>query len=177
VKKINLASKIIKNKNIILKPISIDHYMHFYKHSSNKKIFKYMEYQSFNKKKTLEYLKNIIYQSKSSQFQTWAIFFNLKFVGTITLRVKKKIKPYVEIAYAISAPFWGKGIFLNSVKILIRYLKKRNIQSVYASVRVDNFASFIGLVKIGFRIESIFKTKLKKKNKCYNTFLLKKKIK
>ena len=47
-KKIHLASKIIKNKNIILKPISIDHYMHFYKHSSNKKIFKYMEYQSFN---------------------------------------------------------------------------------------------------------------------------------
>ena len=85
-KKINLKAQIFKSKDIILKPINIECLEDFYKHSLNRKVFKFINYNRFTKKKTKQYLQNLIKKSKHKNFQTWQIIFKSNFAGTITLR-------------------------------------------------------------------------------------------
>ena len=59
-KKINLQAQIFKSKDIILKPINIECLEDFYKHSLNRKVFKFMDYNHFSKKKIKQYLQNLI---------------------------------------------------------------------------------------------------------------------
>ena len=85
-KKINLQAQIFKSKNITLKPINIECLEDFYKHSLNRKVFKFMNFNRFSKKKIKQYLQHLIKKSKRKNFQTWQIMFKSNFAGTITLR-------------------------------------------------------------------------------------------
>jgi RimJ/RimL family protein N-acetyltransferase len=173
VKNINLQAKIFKFKDIILKPIDTECWEYFYKHSSNRKVFKFMDLSFVSKKEIFKYLQNLIKKSKNKNFQTWQVIFKSNFCGTITLRYPK-LKPWeLEMAYAISPNFWRKGIFSNSSNLLFKYLKKKKVGHIFCKVRIDNLPSLNALFKKKFKIIKTKKNK-KIKNNFYFVYLLKK---
>jgi RimJ/RimL family protein N-acetyltransferase len=176
VKKINLQAQIFKSKNITLKPINIECLEDFYKHSLNRKVFKFMNFNRFSKKKIKQYLQHLIKKSKRKNFQTWQIMFKSNFAGTITLRYSE-LKPYaLEMAYVISVNFWRKGIFFISSNLILKYLKKKKeVDYVFCKVRVDNLPSLNALLKLKFKIFEIKKEKVIKNNHKF-FYLLRKKF-
>ena len=124
-KNINLQAKIFKFKDIILKPIDTECWEYFYKHSSNRKVFKFMDLSFVSKKEIFKYLQNLIKKSKNKNFQTWQVIFKSNFCGTITLRYPK-LKPWeLEMAYAISAEACIHPTYIHD--ILTKLKKKEDI--------------------------------------------------
>lgn len=175
-KKIFLDGKVLKYKNILLKPISINCSRDFYNHSIQNELFTFMEYKSFKKNSTLKYLNRIIKESLSDENQYWQIIFNKSFAGTIALRNLNTKLRSVELSYAITPKYWRRRVFSNSANILFQYAKKKKIKLIYAKTRIDNIPSIISLLKLKFKTIKILKNFYSKQDIFYNAFLFQKKI-
>ena len=109
---------------------------------------------------TKEYLCSLIEKSNKVDAYWWFIQIvkTKKIVGSFgvhDLDVKKKA---CEISYAISPNFWGKGVFMDVLKLALkRLLCEFDFYRMTAVTSSNNVRSIEALKKIGFKIEGEYR--------------------
>ena len=146
--------KIYKRKDIKFILTQTTHIKHLLNYSTNKHFYKYLEYKVFDKKTAKNYFEKRIRDKKMYYF---SIYLKNKIIGTIALRKLNYKKKSCQISYGLSPNYWGKGLFTEVVKLVIKLLKINKFKSVKVYTRYDNFGSIAGLIKNNFKILKIFK--------------------
>ena len=181
-KNLNLLKDKFNLKRIYLEKLSISHLDNIHEYSSNKKFFKYFEYQSFKKKsETKKYIISKLKEVKNKKALWWSIKLkvNKKIIGTICINNINLSRKSCEIGYGINPDYWGKGYFIETLKGLLKIiLKKNKFLRCQAITSKKNLSSINGLKKCGFKIEGIMKKFYfsDKKNKNSDAIILAKTI-
>jgi len=145
----------LKSKDITLDSINKIKKLDFVNHSKQKKTFKFMEYENFNRRSSLIYFNKILKNNNKKTLQAWQIKYKNYFAGTLIVKLKKSKK--VDLSYAITPKYWNKKIFQRCLSLIINYLKKRKVKSINVKTRIDNFASIAVLIKFNFKIKNLKK--------------------
>ena len=95
----------------------------------------------------------------------WGIFSNEQFAGIISILPQTDIYRHsAEIGYWLGAPWQGKGIMTEAVKLVTTFtFNELNIYRIYAGVFEGNEASAKVLAKNGYTLEAIKKKAVIKK--------------
>ena len=113
----------LKSKDITLDSINKIKKLDFVNHSKQKKTFKFMEYENFNRRSSLIYFDKILKNNNKKTLQAWQIKYKNYFAGTLIFKLKKSKK--VDLSYAITPKYWNKKIFQRCLSLIINYLKKK----------------------------------------------------
>ena len=105
--------KTIKGKRIDLIKVSLKYIDDFYEYGSNKKLYEFLHaIDCFKSKKNARtFLKTLINRSDKKKGYWWFIFFKEKnkVIGSIGTHNIDFDNKSLEISYALSVDFWGKG--------------------------------------------------------------------
>ena len=109
---------------------------------------------------TKEYLCNLIKRSNGIEAYWWFIQVakTKKIVGSFGVHDVNLHKKSCEISYALSPNFWGKGVFMNVLKLALqRLIKEYHFHRITAVTSSKNIRSIEALKKIGFKIEGEYR--------------------
>ena len=124
----------LKSKDITLDSINKIKKLDFVNHYKQKKTFKFMEYENFNRRSSLIYFNKILKNNNKKTSQAWQIKYKNYFAGTLIVKLKKSKK--VDLSYAITPKYWNKKIFQRCLSLIINYLKKRKVKSINVITRI-----------------------------------------
>ena len=79
----------LKSKDITLDSINKIKKLDFVNHSKQKKTFKFMEYENFNRRSSLIYFDKILKNNNKKTLQAWQIKYKNYFVCTLIVKLKK----------------------------------------------------------------------------------------
>tara|TARA_B100000989_G_scaffold263931_1_gene216082 strand:- start:107 stop:667 length:561 start_codon:yes stop_codon:yes gene_type:complete len=83
---------------------------------------------------------------------------NLKVIGSIGVHDIDLRKMSCEISYGLSPTYWGKGIFIDTLEILLKDLFTiKNFNRVQAITSVKNLSSIKSLEKFNFKKEGVLR--------------------
>ena len=153
--------KKLDGMRIKLIPLSQDRINDFHAYSSKKIFYKYLEFEPFvNKQQSAQYLQKLIDKSNQKDAYYWFIFHIAadKVIGTIGVHDIDSRKKDGEISYGISPDFWGKGIFTETLRVLLTHLfQDLGFYRITAVTQVTNYPSNHGLLALGFKVEGTLK--------------------
>ena len=77
--------------------------------------------------------------------------------------IRDRYRSSVEIGYALSPHYWGKGYFLDSISSILDYIfNNLCLHRVVARTSKLNKSSIVGLERSGFKVEGVMKDYYKK---------------
>jgi len=88
--------------------------------------------------------------------RVFAIMADGELVGSIGIFPKEDVhRRNAEIGYWLAEPFWGKGIVVEAIKLIVEYGRRNfDIKRIYAVPFSTNIASQRVLEKAGFKLEA-----------------------
>ena len=135
-------------------------------YSMHEVLYNHFEFQKFKDiSESKKYLENLIEKSQESYQQFWFIkeLNSQKYIGSFGVHGLNEARDSVEIGYALSPIYWGKGYFQESANIIINYIfNDLYLHRITAITAKDNIASIIGLERLGFEIEGVMSHYYKK---------------
>jgi ribosomal-protein-alanine N-acetyltransferase len=156
---IELTPVTISSKIISLEPISMAGLDDFHEYSVKPELYKYFEIAQFQLLEESEaYLQKLIDRAETPYAQYWFIKLNKndKVIGSIGIHSFNANRNSVEIGYAISPSYWGKGYFREALKLTIEYVfNDLCLHRIVAITSALNSSSISGLEKFGFLKEAI----------------------
>lgn len=139
-----------------------------WEYSSDPKMYEHFEFNKFkNIDEQRDYLKKLIKRSNAIDAYWWFIQIKdyQKIVGSFGIHDIDFNRKSCEISYAISPNFWGKGVFIEALKLVLkRLINEYNFYRVTATTFSNNIRSIESLKKLGFKKEGEFRGFYKKLN-------------
>lgn len=115
--------------------------------------------------------KYILHQLKIKNYYEFAILFNGKFVGTLSIENIDKINKHASIGYWIAKPYRSMGIATKAVKLAVSFgFNKLKLKKIYAEVRKNNVPSYKVLERTGFKREGILRKNVFRNGKFYDEY-------
>ena len=153
----NMKFPELSGKRIRLGELSLSGLEDMYEYSKNPLLYRYFEFDPQIKiEETKEYLRKLITRSQAENAHYWFIRLieDEKVIGSFGVHDIDWRKKDGEISYGISPDYWGKGLFIETVKVVLDYLfTQLDFHRVNATTRYDNLPSIKGLEKVGFQKE------------------------
>ena len=154
-----MKATVLESKNLIFKPLSIDHLSNDYVDWMNdKEVNKYLE---TGDDYTLDKLENFLIEVEKKDIYFWAIHLkeNDTHIGNIKIDPINDKHGLGEYGILIGRKSeWGKGYARESSLKIIEYcFKKLNLRKITLGVVEKNIAAFNLYKKIGFEIEGRYK--------------------
>ena len=153
--------KDIYGKEVNLIKLDIKYLNDMWEYSSNSKMYEHFE---FGPQKTIldskKYLNRLIKRSNGVDAYWWFIQINKtkKIVGSFGIHGIDFHKKACEISYALSPSFWGKGVFMQALKLALQSLiSEFHFYRITAVTSSNNIRSIEALKKIGFKEEGEFR--------------------
>ena len=109
---------------------------------------------------TKEYLCSLVKKSNAIDAYWWFVQIGKtkKVVGSFGVHDVNFHKKSCEISYALSPNFWGKGVFMDVLKLALqRLINEYHFHRITAVTSSENFRSIEALKKIGFKIEGEYR--------------------
>mgnify|MGYP002035160714 CR=1 FL=1 len=132
-----------------------------FEYSKDQRLYEHLE---FEKHKTFEdtkiYFDKLFkrHQKESAHYYFIQDKFNLKVIGSIGIHDIDLRKMSCEISYGVSPIYWGKGIFVDTLNVLLKELfMKKNFNRVQAITSIKNRRSIKALEKFNFKKEGILR--------------------
>ena len=169
--------KNIKGKNVDLINLDFKFSNDFWEYSKDKRLYEFLDYPPFkNKSISNKYLKNLISKSKLSDSNWWFIYKKdikkvIGSISTININYKKK---YFEVGYALSPDYWGKGLFNESLNLLLKtFLIKFKFNKAFALTHSKNIRSIKSLISNNFKLDGLIRDhSLRVERKKFEDFLM-----
>ena len=125
--------------------------------SSYDEYYEFMEFDVHRSvEETRDYLNKLIKRSSAETGHYWFIRLKPenKIAGTFGLLDLDRRKGSVEIGYGLSPVYWGKGLYQESLKLVLKHLfLEKNFHRVWAKTQADNVSSIKALERSGFKRE------------------------
>ena len=154
----------IYGDNINLIELSLDYLDDMFEYSSDDKLYEYFEFiPQRDIENTREYLVNLMKRSDRTNAYWWFIQFKetSKVVGTFGIHSIEIRRGNCEISYAVSSNYWGKGVFIEALNMVLKSLfNDFNFHRVTAVTSSQNIRSINALKKVGFKEEGVFRDQL-----------------
>ena len=157
----NNLFKNIYGENISLIKLDIKYLDDMWEYSSNPKMYEHFEFGP--QKKILDtkaYLNKLIERSNGVDAYWWFIQIKKtgKVVGSFGVHDIDLNKYSCEISYAVSPDYWGDGIFIQSLKLVLHSLINNfDFYRITAVTSSANVRSINALKKVGFKEEGVFR--------------------
>jgi ribosomal-protein-alanine N-acetyltransferase len=160
----------LKEGNIILRPLNDDDAAVLARLANNKKIWDnmrdYLPYP-YGIDDANDFIK--LTQQENPQM-SFAIEFDKQLCGVIGLIGQRDVnKKTAEIGYWLGEPFWNKGIATRAVKLLTEYgFNQLDFIRIHTGVFEYNVGSMQVLTKNGYEKDGVFKKSIVKNGKIYD---------
>ena len=158
--KIN-SFKDINGDLVSLIKLDIKYLNDMWEYSKDPKLYEHFEFGPQQKiSDTKKYLNNLIKKSNGVDSYWWFIQINRtnKVVGSLGIHGIDNFRKTCEISYALSPKFWGKGVFIQALKLALKYLiNDFHFYRFTALTSSNNIRSIESLKKIGFKEEGEFR--------------------
>ena len=169
--------KDIDGDSVELVELDVKYLLDMWEYSSNPEMYKHFEFSpQKNISDTKEYLEKLIKRSNGVNAHWWFIKVKEsgKVVGSFGIHDIDFHRHSCEISYAVSPDFWGKGIFGESLKLVLDFLiNKSDFYRITATTSSNNIRSINALKKAGFREEGTLRDfYLKDENVRYDATIL-----
>lgn len=132
-----------------------------YEYSREPSFYRYMEYEHhMSMNETRAYMHKLFERSRAETWHYWFIRLkeSWKIIGTLGLLNIDLRKGSCEIGYGISPHYWRKGLFSESLTLVLSYLfQKLNFCRVSAITEFENLPSIKALEKHGFKKEGVMR--------------------
>jgi len=143
---------IISAQNVYLRPLSHKDSEKLFSYRSNPEVSRYQSWKPVKLSETTNFIKKASFKKKliNNQWNQFAVCLHKtdEMVGDIGLRL---MDHEAEIGFTIDPKYQRKGLAMESVTSLIKYLFQNHIVSrIHAYTDPDNIASINLLKKIGF---------------------------
>ena len=150
---------LLKTKNLILKPLSLEELNGNYVNWLNdKEVCKYNGHGEtlYTQALAKAYIKSI---QNNPSCEVYAVYLGKKHIGNISLQCIDKRNNCAEIAYLFGEKeYWGKGYATEASRILIKHaFDDLNLHRLYLGTHVENIGMQKVSEKLGFKKEGIFK--------------------
>jgi len=156
--------KLFKDVNgeiISLVELDVKYLTDMWEYSSDTRMYEHFEFQPQKKiSDTKKYLNRLIERSNGVDAYWWFIQINKtgKVVGSLGVHNIDFHRKTCEISYAVSPSFWGKGVFVQALKLALDTLiNEFNFYRITALTSSNNVRSIEALKKIGFKKEGEFR--------------------
>ena len=153
--------KDINGENVSLIKLDIKYLNDMWEYSSNPKMYEHFEFGPQKKlSDTKTYLDRLMKRSNGVDAYWWFIQINKtkKVVGSFGIHDVDFHRRACEISYAISPSFWGKGVFMQSLKLALDSLiNEFHFYRITAVTSSNNVRSINALKKVGFKEEGVFR--------------------
>ena len=154
-----MKATILESKNLIFKPLSLDHLSNDYVDWLNdKEVNKYLE---TGNNYTLDKLENFLIEVEKKNILFWAIHLksDKTHIGNIKIDPINFRHGYGEYGILIgNKSEWGKGYAKESSNTIIKFcFQKIKLRKINLGVVEDNIAAFELYKKIGFEVEGRLK--------------------
>lgn len=145
----------INGKRINLIKVDLKYLNDFYEYGSNKKLYKFLYGIDLftSKKNAKKFLETLIKKSDKKNGFWWFIYHKemRKVIGSIGTHNFHFYNKSLEISYALSVEYWGKGFFSETLKLIInRFVNEFNFERIYAITEINNLSSIMGLKNNSF---------------------------
>jgi RimJ/RimL family protein N-acetyltransferase len=162
---------LIQSENIIIRRWNEDDYSELINITNSPKISENLDDNfivDHSVETAKEFVKKLVVQEKC-----FAIIYDGKLAGEISLRMKDKDKKYTAlIKYWLGEKYWNKGIATTAVKLLIKYaFNNYNIERIEGKVYTWNKPSTKVLEKSGFKFEGTLRKSTIKNSQIVDEFL------
>jgi len=160
-KKVSISPVLLKSDRLSMEPVSLFGLDDFHEYSMCKDLYDHFEFSAFNDlEESREYLNKLIHRSKSDSQQYWFIkeSHSKKVIGSFGVHTLDEYRMSVEIGYALSPHYWGRGYFSEALNTMLDYIYLNlNLHRVVAKTANLNKASINGLERAGFEQEGLMK--------------------
>ena len=147
----------LSSSRLLLTPLDETGLGDFFEYSQLEVFYRYLEFPPQKEmEESAAYLKKLMSRSNADNAQYWFIRERktLKVIGTFGVHDIDFRKGDAEISYGISPKYWGKGYFVEVVRLVLDFLfSELEFHRVTATTRWDNKPSIMGLKKLGFCVE------------------------
>lgn len=166
----------IEGDFVNLVPLSVSCLDDMWEYSSNPLLYEHFEFnQQMKKNETKVYLEKLIERSNGYKAHWWFIKINdeSKVVGTIGVHEIEESRKSCEISYAVSPDYWGKGVFVSALDLMLKYLtNEMKMHRITATTSEKNIRSINALKKFGFCEEGMMRDYYCGENGYFNAILL-----
>jgi ribosomal-protein-alanine N-acetyltransferase len=159
---------IINTKRLRLRPLSLDDAADMFEYSSDPEVTQYVSWEAHQSiEDAVIFLNTSVEQYAKAEPGTWGIELReeAKLIGTIGFVYYSAANSRIEIGYAISRKYWGRGITTEALTALIELaFRQWNINRIEAHCFPDNHASARVMEKCGLRYEGLLRQRYFLKN-------------
>ena len=151
-------------KSLMLRKITLEDAQDIFEYSKDPEVTRFVTWEPHKSiDDSINFLKSVIRRYENNEPSDWGIIYkeNNKFIGTCGYVLWVPVHSLVEIAYALSREYWGKGLVTEAVKEVIKYgFEKMNLNRIYARCFVENIGSQKVLEKVGMKFEGILREQM-----------------
>lgn len=145
---IHRGTQEIRTERLILRRFKIEDYKDMFTWASNPQVTKYLSYKPHKTPNdSKELLSQWVKYYKSKRTYNWAIEYNGKAIGSIS--VVSKHRSECHLGWQIDSLYWNKGIMTEAAKAVLDYLFNAGFKKVAAAHDTENIGSGRVMQKIG----------------------------
>ena len=153
--------KDVHGKEVSLIKLDMKYLNDMWEYSSDPKLYEHFEFGPHKKiSDSKKYLNRLIKRSNGVDAYWWFIQINKtkKIIGSFGIHDIDFHKKTCEISYGLSPSFWGKGVFMEVLRLALHHLiKEFHFYRITAVTSSNNIRSIEALKKTGFKEEGEFR--------------------
>lgn len=155
----------IRTERLLLRRFVIDDYMDMYAWCSNPEVLRYVCHKEHqNPDETRELLTDWINDYSSKETYNWAIVYDNKVIGNISLIGYDEETACHYLGWQIDSPYWNKGIMTEAVIAVLDYLFNVGFEKIGACCNSKNIGSARVMQKSGMTKNFTIKNVVYKKD-------------
>ncbi|MBR1701770.1 MAG: GNAT family N-acetyltransferase [Lachnospiraceae bacterium] len=131
----------------------------FEHYADDERVTKYLSWTTYNKASDIiPFLEMVIKDYENESTYHWAIEYEDKMIGSISVMAIDNLRNNCEVGYCIGYDFWNKGITSEALASVIAFLfEEVGMHRIMAKHDIDNPASGAVMRKCGMTYEGRFK--------------------
>ena len=157
---IHKGTKEIRTNRLLLRRYRLSDAAEMFEHyAGDERVTKYLSWTTYSKASDIiPFLEMVIKDYKNESTYHWAIEYEGKMIGSISVMAIDNLRNNCEVGYCIGYDFWNKGITSEALASVIAFLfEEVGMHRIMAKHDIDNPASGAVMRKCGMTYEGRFK--------------------